>query len=475
MNNWQIKKLSELGCFTKGSGITKKDIKDNGLSCIRYAELYTLYNIIIKKCFSYIDRETSKKSKKIKYNDILFAGSGETKEEIAKCAVCLIKNEDVYVGGDTIIFSPKSEINSIFLSYYLNTIGRKQLDRLGQGHSIVHIYPNKLANVYIPVPPLAEQEKIVSILSKQDEVIEKLEDLIELKVKQKKGLMQKLLSGKVRLPKILPLFEGEMSEGQRGSFFEGSESAKLSTPLPLRGTSPQSREGLRKVCATLLQSREGLRKVCVALPQGRERLRMVEQGGDGFRAVEQSKKELKIDRFDGEWKNGKLEDFLYFAGKGLRPASFLNNNGNIDFIISSSIVKKCDIADFNCEALLIGDGGFANIHYLNGKFSASDHVYILLNKNNHVNTKYIYYFLDNNIGIIQKNFAGVAIKNISKTNIKNLKIYIPPTLEEQSAIASILSKCDEEIELLKKKLELNKKQKKWLMQKLLSGEIRVDI
>ena len=400
MNNWQIKTLNELGSFSKGSGITKKDIKDNGLSCIRYAELYTLYNIIIKKCFSYIDRETSKKSKKIKYNDILFAGSGETKEEIAKCAVCLIKNEDVYVGGDTIIFSPKSEINSIFLSYYLNTIGRKQLDRLGQGHSIVHIYPNKLANVYIPVPPLAEQEKIVSILSKQDEVIEKLEDLIELKVKQKKGLMQKLLSGKVRLPKILPLFEREMSEGQRGSFFEGSESTKLSTPSSAKAdTSPQSRERLESLPSlmgdvnevdrgelltseiknlelkmkstppplrgTSPQSREGLRKVCVALPQSREGLRIVEQGGDGFRAVEQSEKELKMDRFDGEWKNGKLEDFLYFAGKGLRPASFLNNNGNIDFIISSSIVKKCDIADFNCEALLIGDGGFANIHYLN--------------------------------------------------------------------------------------------------------------
>ena len=59
--------------------------------------------------------------------------------------------------------------------------------------------------------------------------------------------------------------------------------------------------------------------------------------------------------------------------------------------------------------------------------------------------------------------------------LSNFKIQLPPTLEEQSAIASILSKCDKEIDLLKQKLELNKKQKKWLMQKLLSGEIRVDI
>ena len=404
----------------------------------------------------------------------------------------------------------KDKCLNSFLYYLIQTNKFISIANISSGTKMPRADWDYVSKFPFAFPPLAEQEKIVSILSKQDEVIEKLEDLIELKVKQKKGLMQKLLSGKVRLPKILPLFEGEMSEGQRGSFFEGSESAKLSTPPPLRGTSPQSREGLRKVCVALLQGMEGLESLpslrgdvnevdrgelltseiknlrlkmkstpssakADTSPQSREGLRLVEQGEDGFSAVEQSEKELKMDRFDGEWKNGKLEDFLYFAGKGLRPASFLNNNGNIDFIISSSIVKKCDIADFNCEALLIGDGGFANIHYLNGKFSASDHVYILLNKNNHVNTKYIYYFLDNNIGIIQKNFAGVAIKNISKTNIKNLKIYIPPTLEEQSAIASILSKCDEEIELLKKKLELNKKQKKWLMQKLLSGEIRVDI
>ena len=137
------------------------------------------------------------------------------------------------------------------------------------------------------------------------------------------------------------------------------------------------------------------------------------------------------------------------------------------------IIKKCDIADFNCESILIGDGGFANINYLNGKFSASDHVYILVNNDNSVNIKYIYYFLNNNINLIQKNFTGVAIKNISKSSLRSIKIHIPPTIEEQSAIASILSKCDEEIELLKKKLGLYRGQKKWLMEKLLSGEIRV--
>ena len=61
-----------------------------------------------------------------------------------------------------------------------------------------------------------------------------------------------------------------------------------STPPSAKAdTSPQSREGLKKVCVALLQSREGLRKVCVALPQSGEGLRKVcvalLQSGEGLR------------------------------------------------------------------------------------------------------------------------------------------------------------------------------------------------
>ena len=53
------------------------------------------------------------------------------------------------------------------------------------------------------------------------------------------------------------------------------------------------------------------------------------------------------------------------------------------------------------------------------------------------------------------------------------KITIPPTLDEQTKIVAVLSACDEEIQLLEKQLEALKEQKRGLMQKLLTGEIRV--
>ena len=64
---------------------------------------------------------------------------------------------------------------------------------------------------------------------------------------------------------------------------------------------------------------------------------------------------------------------------------------------------------------------------------------------------------------------------ISQDYFRNMTVFIPSSLAEQKAIADILSKADEEIELLNKKLEAFKLEKKALMQKLLTGKIRVKV
>ena len=65
-------------------------------------------------------------------------------------------------------------------------------------------------------------------------------------------------------------------------------------------------------------------------------------------------------------------------------------------------------------------------------------------------------------------------KQISYSDLSSVKIPYPP-IDEQQKIAKVLSNCDEEIRLLDKKLEMLKQQKKGLMQKLLTGEIRVKV
>ncbi|MCM3024194.1 restriction endonuclease subunit S [Heyndrickxia ginsengihumi] len=79
--------------------------------------------------------------------------------------------------------------------------------------NIVYFY---FAKNTLPLPPLPEQQKISSILSTWDKAIELKEKLIEQKKEQKKGLMQKLLTGEVRLPG----FEGEWKEVRLGSILK---------------------------------------------------------------------------------------------------------------------------------------------------------------------------------------------------------------------------------------------------------------
>lgn len=198
-NNWQTKQLQELGIFDKGAGISKEDILAQGLPCIRYAEIYTKYDFQAKEFSSYISAETAKTSKPITQGTLLFAGSGETAEDIGK-SVAYIGKPIAYASGDTIIFkfhNPKAIV--LFYSYYLNTVGRKQLNKLGTGQSIVHIYPKELEKVEVPCPPIEEQRKIVEVLETWDKAITLTKQLIEQKELQKKYLMQQLLTGRTRL------------------------------------------------------------------------------------------------------------------------------------------------------------------------------------------------------------------------------------------------------------------------------------
>ena len=87
----------------------------------------------------------------------------------------------------------------LFISGFLN----KQLYRLinagVRNDGLLNLNSENFYSCYIPVPPLEEQKKIAEILSLWDKAIEQTKELIAYKEKQKKGLMQALLTGKKRL------------------------------------------------------------------------------------------------------------------------------------------------------------------------------------------------------------------------------------------------------------------------------------
>lgn len=214
-DEWSLAALNELGTFSKGKGIKKTDVVENGLPCIRYGELYTHHNDIIRKFYSNISFEIAVGSVRLKKGDILFAGSGETAEEIGKCAAFL-GEEEAYAGGDIIILSPIDQ-HERFLGYLLNSYAiAKQKERFGQGDAVVHISSGNLGQIVVPIPPIHEQEAIASALSDVDALIESLERLIAKKRDIKRATMQELLTGKKRLPG----FEGEWEKKTLGDICE---------------------------------------------------------------------------------------------------------------------------------------------------------------------------------------------------------------------------------------------------------------
>ncbi len=197
---WETKRLGKLGTFSKGRGIKRDDISDDGVPCIRYGELYTRYQDYILKVVSRIPPGVAETALPIKTGDLLFAGSGETAEEIGRCAAYL-GEEQTYAGGDVIVLTPSGQ-NSIYLGHLMNSpTVSAQKARMGQGDAVVHIYINNLAQVQIELPPIDEQRAIASVLSDMDTEITALEHRRDKTIAIKQGMMQQLLTGKVRLLK----------------------------------------------------------------------------------------------------------------------------------------------------------------------------------------------------------------------------------------------------------------------------------
>jgi len=187
-----------LGNFFKGSGVTKEESLSGNLPCVRYGEIYTRHNDYIKTFHSWIPRDVAATATRLKYGDILFAGSGETKEEIGKC-VAFVHDVEVYAGGDIVILRT-GNADPLFLGYYLNTapITQQKASR-GQGDAVVHISAAALAAIQGAFPSVPEQTAIAAILSEMDAEIAVLEEKLAKTRSLKQGMMQELLTGRIRL------------------------------------------------------------------------------------------------------------------------------------------------------------------------------------------------------------------------------------------------------------------------------------
>lgn len=197
---WVEKRLGDCGSFSKGAGISRAQANSGRIPAVRYGELYTTHHEYIKTFESFISDDVARCSTKLTRGDIVFACSGETKEEIGKCSA-FIGDEIAYAGGDLLILSPKEMYDSKFLAFELNTpFCASQKAAAGQGDAVVHIRQRSLEELIVRIPPtLAEQQAIAAVLSDMDAEIAALEAKRAKYESIKQGMMQELLTGRTRL------------------------------------------------------------------------------------------------------------------------------------------------------------------------------------------------------------------------------------------------------------------------------------
>ena len=143
----------------RGNGIKRDEVTEDGIPCVRYGEIYTTYNIWFDECKSHTTKDVVKNPKTFTNNDLLFAITGESIEEISK-TIAYTGNKTCYAGGDIVVM--KHNQNGKYLSYALSTSDAIRQKGKGKVKSkVVHSSVPSIEEIVVPIVSIEEQEEIV--------------------------------------------------------------------------------------------------------------------------------------------------------------------------------------------------------------------------------------------------------------------------------------------------------------------------
>ena len=189
----EYKTLGEIAVdIYRGAGITRDQVTAEGTPCVRYGEIYTTYGVWFDKCVSHTDESKLLSKKYFEHGDILFAITGESVDDIAKCCV-YIGHEKCLAGGDIVVL--KHNQNPKYLSYALATTDARQQKSKGKVKSkVVHSSVPAIREIKVPVPPIEVQCEIVRILDNFTNLTAELTAELTARQKQYEFYRDKLLT-----------------------------------------------------------------------------------------------------------------------------------------------------------------------------------------------------------------------------------------------------------------------------------------
>ena len=203
-------------------------------------------------------------------------------------------------------------------------------------------------------------------------------------------------------------------------------------------------------------------------------------------------KDSELGKIPESWEIDKLENLTTKIGDGLHGTPkyveesdyyFINGNNlngksieiteNTKCVSEEEYTKNKKILD-DTTVLLSINGTIGSLAYYSNETVMLGKSVAYMNSNNRISKQFLFYLLRSShiLDYFMLELTGTTIKNLSLKTIRNTKIPLPP-LKEQKQIADILSTADEKLEVLRAKKQMYETLKKGLLQKLLSGEIRV--
>ena len=392
-SGWQEVKLGDVAKIVTG-GTPSTKIKEYWGGNILWMNSGELNNKYIYNTKTRITEEGLKNSnaRLIPIESVLIglAGQGKTRGTVAINYVELCTNQSVASILPNDYFIQKYLYYQLEMRY--NELRSLSYGDGGRGGLNLKI----LNNLIVIIPPLDDQKRIADILSLCDDIIENLTKLIEKKELYKKGMMQRVLTGKVR-------FNGFTDEWETVRLGDIAEMSSGGTP------STKNKEYYNGDI------------IWVAIKD-----------------ITSSNK------------------FLYDSEKKITKEG-LNNSSAKLFPINTILyamyasIGECIIAKVEC---------------------ATSQAILGIECSEKIDFTFLYYLLVNYKNNAKKMRQTGTQPNLNKQIVSDFQFYIPK-MKEQKRIAELLSAIDDEIDNLKKQLELRKLQKKGLMQRLLTGEVRV--
>jgi type I restriction enzyme S subunit len=419
--SWAVKQIKET--MDLESGVWGKE-DESGYPVLRSTN-FTKSGYIDFEEVTYRDIPDRKiDDKKLKKGDVLLEISGGgPKQPVGRVVFFDEKeNEDYLFGNFVKRLRLKDKLSEENDPFYVFRFLERYYD-IGQTETLQHqttgirnLDYRAYMSLPLPLPPLPEQKKIATILSSVDKSIEKTDEVIEETKELKKGLMQELLTKGIG--------HSEFKEVMLGP-------KKVTVPIKWNIYSMSEIIENTQLGTNLLGKEEN--KGIPLIKMGN-----LVKGGFNFDKLEKVKSNSEVEE---------IEEYL------LEEGDFLFNTRNTPELVGKSATWRNDLEK------AIFNNNIMRIHF-----------------NDFISSYYMSYYFESKIGwdSLKRIVSGTtSVAAIYKKDLLNAKVVIP-SLEEQKKIASILSSVDNKIkkeEEYKSKLE---RLKKGLMQKLLTGEIRVN-